>query len=88
MTFRDACLQLGITEDNLYNNDSDAEDNRYSNNTNRADEKGMQISEKEKERAPVVDDEGNAQIFEENATDEEDEEDEETVNADDSDTDH
>ena len=26
MTFRDACLQLGITEDNLYNDDSDAED--------------------------------------------------------------
>ena len=88
MTFRDACLQLRITEDNLYNADRDAEDNLYSNNNNRADEKGMQISEKEEETAPVVDDEGNVEIFEENATVEEDEEDEKTVNADDSDTDH
>ena len=88
MTFRDACLQLGITEDNLYNDDSDAEDNSYSNNRNRADEEGMQISEEEEETGPVVDDEGNVEIFEENATDEEDEEDEETVNAGDNDTDH
>ena len=48
----------------------------------------MEISEKEVETAPVVDDEGNAEIFEENATVEEDEEDEETVNAIDSDTNH
>ena len=87
MTFRDACLQLGITEENLYNNDSDAEDNLNSNNSNRADEKGMQISEEEEEIALVVDDEGNVEIFEENAIDKEDEEDE-TVNANDSDTDH
>ena len=60
MTFRNACLQLGITEDNLYNDDSDAEDNLYSNNSNRADEEGMQISGEEEETAPVVDDEGNA----------------------------
>ena len=38
MTFWDASLQLGITEDNLYNDDSDAENNLYSNNSNRADE--------------------------------------------------
>ena len=47
MTFRDACLQLGITEDNLYSDDSDAEDNLCSNNSNRADEEGMQISNEE-----------------------------------------
>ena len=47
----------------------------------------MQVSEEEEETAPVVDDEGNVEIFEENASNEEDEEDEETVNADDSDTD-
>ena len=86
MTFRDACLQLGITEDKLYNDDGDAEDNLYSNNSNRTDEEGMQISEKEEETAPVVGDEGNVEIFEENATDEEDEEDEEAVNGDYSDT--
>ena len=48
----------------------------------------MQISEEEEETAPAVDDKSNVEIFEENATDEEDEENEETVNADDSDTDH
>ena len=48
----------------------------------------MQISEEEEETAPVVDDEGSVEIFEENASNQEDEEDEETVNADDSDTDH
>ena len=48
----------------------------------------MQISEEEEETGPVVDDEGNVEIFEENATDDEDEEDEETMNADDNDTDH
>ena len=84
MTFRDARLQLAITEDNLYNDDSDAEDNLYSNNSNRADQKGMQISEEEEETTPVVDDESNVEIFEEIATDE----DEEMVNADDSNTDH
>ena len=73
MTFKDACLELGITEDNLYNNDSDAKDNLYSDNTNRANEKGMQISKKEEETAPVVDNEGNVEIHGENATDEEDE---------------
>ena len=88
MTFRNACLQLGITEDKLYNDDRDAEDNLYSNNSNRTDEEDMQISEEEEETAPVVDDEGNVEIFEENAADKEDEKDEETVNADDSDTDH
>ena len=87
MTFRDACLRLDISEENFYNDDTDVEDNLYSNNTNRADEEGMQISEEEEETAPVDDDEGNVEIFEENATDEEDEEDE-TVNANDSDTDH
>ena len=76
-------MQLGITVGNLYNDDSNAEYNLYSNNTNRADEKGMQTSEKE-ETTLVVDDEGNVEIFEENATDEEDEE---TVNCDDSNTD-
>ena len=54
MTFRDACLQLSITKDNLYNDDSDAEDNLYSNNSNRADEEGMQINEEEEETGPVV----------------------------------
>ena len=88
MTFIDACLQFGITEDKLYNDDSDAEDNLYSNNSNRADEEGMQISEEEEETAPVDDNEGNVEIFKENATDEGDEEDEETVNANDCDTDH
>ena len=88
MTFRDACLQLGIAEDKLYNDDSDAEDNLCSNNSNCADEEGMQISEEEEETASVIDDEDNLKIFEENATDEEDQEDEETVNANDSDTDH
>ena len=58
MTFRDACLPLGITADNFYNDDSDAEDNLYISNSNRADEKGMQISEEEEEAVPVVDDEG------------------------------
>ena len=83
MTFRDACLQLGIAEDKLYNDDRDAEDNLYGNNSNRADEEGMQISKKEEEEtAPIVDDEGNVEIFEENATDEE------MVNANNSDTDH
>ena len=48
----------------------------------------MQISEEEEETAPVVDDEDNVEIFEENTTDEKDKEDEETVNADDSDIDH
>ena len=81
-------MQLDNTEDNLYNDYSDAEDNLYSNNSNRADGEDMQISEEEEETAPVVDDEGNVDIFNENATDEEDEEDEETVSADDSDTDH
>ena len=81
MTFIDACLQFGITEDKLYNDGSDAEDNLYSNNSNRADEEGMQISEEEEETAPVADNEGNVEIFKENATDEGDEEDEETVNA-------
>ena len=85
MTFRDACLQLGITEDNLYNDDSEPEDNLHGNNSNRADEEGMQVSEEEEETAPVVDDEGNVEIFEENAADKEDEE---TVNADDNNTDH
>ena len=85
MTFRHACLQLGIAEDNLDNDDSDPEDNLYSNNSSRADEEGMQISEEEEETAPVVDEEGNLEIFEWNATDEEDEE---TVNADDNDTYH
>ena len=47
MAFRDACLQHGITEDNLYNDDSDAEDNLYSKNSNRADEVGIQISEED-----------------------------------------
>ena len=75
MAFRDTCLQLGITEDKLYNDDSDAEDNLYNNNLNRTDEEGMQISKKEEETALVVDNEVNAEIFEENATDEEDEED-------------
>ena len=70
MTFWGACLQLGITEDNLYNDDSDAEDNLYSNNSNRADEEGMQINKEEKETVPVVDDEGNVKILEENAKDE------------------
>ena len=88
MTFIDACLQFGITEDKLYNDGSDAEDNLYSNNSNRADEEGMQISEEEEETAPVDDNEGNVEIFKENATDEGDEEDEETVNANDCDTDH
>ena len=88
MTLRDACLQLGITEDNLYNDDNDAEDNLYGNNSNRADKEGMQISEEEEKTRPVVDDEGNVEIFQENATDEEDEKDEETMNADDNDTDH
>ena len=73
MTFRDACLQLGIAEDNLYIDDSDAEDNLYSNNSNCADEEDMQISEEEEETAPVLDDEGNVEIFEKNATDEKDE---------------
>ena len=72
MTFRDACLQLGITEGNLYNDESDAEDNFDSNNSNRANEEGMQIGKEEEETAPVVDDKGNVEIFEENATDEED----------------
>ena len=88
MIFRDACLQLGITEDNLYNDDSNAEGNLYSYSTNCADENGMQISKKEEETAPVVDDEDNMEIFEENATDEKDEKDEKAVNADDSDTNH
>ena len=88
MTFKNACLQLGITEDKLYNDDSDAEDNLYSNNSKNTDEEGMQISEDEEETAFVVDDEGNVEIFEENATSEEDEEDDKVVNADDSDTDH
>ena len=57
---------------------------RIVNNSNRADEEGMQISEEEEETAPVVYDEDNVKIFEENTTDEIDEE---TVNADDSDTD-
>ena len=87
MTVRDACLQLGITEDNLYNDNSGAKDNLYSNNSNRVDEEGMQISEEEEETAPIVDDEVNIEIFEENTTDEQDEKDEETMNADDSDTD-
>ena len=56
MTFTDACLQLGITEDNLYIDDSDAEDNLHSNNSNCADEEGMQISKEEEETAPVLDD--------------------------------
>ena len=34
MTFRDDCVQLGITEHKLYNDDSDAEDNLYSNTCN------------------------------------------------------
>ena len=76
MTFRSSCLQLGITEDKLYNDDSDAEDNLCSNNSNRTDKEGMQISEEEEETASVVDNEGNVEIFEENATDEEDEVDE------------
>ena len=50
MTFRDACLQLGITEDNIYNDDSNAEDNLYINNSNCADVEGMQISEEEEEQ--------------------------------------
>ena len=50
MTFRDACLQLGITEDNLYSDDSDAEDNLCSNNSNCADEEGMQISNEEEKQ--------------------------------------
>ena len=49
MTFRDACLQFGIAEDKLYNDDSDAEDNLYNNNSNRSDEEGMQIGEEEEE---------------------------------------
>ena len=81
-------MQLGITEDKLCNDDSDAEDNLYSNNSNCTDEEGMQISEEEEETASVVEDEGSVEVFEENSTDEEDEEDEETVNADHSDTDH
>ena len=80
-----ACLELGITEDKLYNDDSDAEDNLYSNNNNRTEEEAMQISKEEEETAPVVDDERNVEIFEENAADEENEE---TVNANDSDTDN
>ena len=85
MTFRDACLQLGITEDNLYKDDSDAEDNLYINNSNRGDKKDIQISEEEDETVPIVDHKGNVEIFEENVTDEEDKK---TVNIDDSDTDH
>ena len=81
-------MQLGITEDNLYNDDSDAEDNLYSNNSNRADEEGMQISKEEEETAPVIGDEGNVEIFEKNATHKGDEEGEETAIADDIDTDH
>ena len=81
MTFRNACLHLGITEDNIYNDDSDVEDNLYSNNSNHT-------VEEEEETAPTVDEEGNVEIFKENVTDEEDEEDEETANADDSNTDH
>ena len=63
MTFRDACWQLGITEDNLCNDDCDAEDNLYSNNSNRAGEEGMQISEEEEETAPVVVDEDNVKYL-------------------------
>ena len=48
MTFRDACLQLGIAEDKLYNDNSDAEDNLYNNNSNRSDE-GVQIGEEDEE---------------------------------------
>ena len=82
-----AC-NLALQKTIFYNDDSDAEDNLHSNNSNRADEEGMQISEEEEETGSVVDDEGNVEIFEENATDGEDEEDEETMNADDNDTDH
>ena len=85
MTFKGACLQLGITEDKLYNDDNDAEGNLYSNNRNCTDEECMQISKEEEKTAPIVDNKGNVEIFEENATDEEDEE---TVNADDRDTDN
>ena len=88
MTFRNACLQLGITEDNIYNDHSDAEDNLYSSNSNCTDEEGMQICEEEEETALVIDEEVNVEIFEETATDQEGEKDEETANADDSDTDH
>ena len=70
MTFWDAWLQLDIAEDNLYNDDSDAEDNLCSNNSNRADKDGMQISKEEEDTVPVVDDEGNVKILEENAKDE------------------
>ena len=49
MTFRDACLQLGIAENKLYNHDSDAEDNLYNSNSNRSDEEGMQIGKEEEE---------------------------------------
>ena len=63
MTFRDACWQLGITEDNLYNDDCDTEDNLYSNNSNRAGEEGMQISKEEEETAPVVVDEDNVKYL-------------------------
>ena len=51
MTFIDACLQLGITEENLCNDNSGAEDNLYRNNTNRADEEAMQISEEEEKNS-------------------------------------
>ena len=54
MAFRDDCLQLGIAEGNLYNDDSDAEDNLYCSNSNRTDEEGMQISEKEEETASAL----------------------------------
>ena len=45
MTFRDACLQLGIAEDKLCNDDNDAKDILYSNNSNRADEDNVEIFE-------------------------------------------
>ena len=54
MTFRDACLQLGITEDKPYNHNSDTEDTLYGNNSNHGDEEGMQISEEEEETEPAL----------------------------------
>ena len=47
MTFRNACLQLGIAEDKLYNGDSDAQDNLYNSNSNCSDEEAMQTGEEE-----------------------------------------
>ena len=86
--FQECLLATCITEDNFYNDDSNTEDNLYSNSSNRADEEGMQISEEEEEITSVVDDKGDVEIFEEDATDEEFEDDDEMLNADDSDTDH